>query len=138
MAVFWSWIHDPNVPASGVNYRPLPKGLWDGHDWDEQHHRCSNNVPMPNQAFWQDVYPIKWTVTSLYDDVSRITFEVEIDQPGSDRTEWINQSNGSVANQANRTTALGPNLYARGIYISNVSGATRPFTIVGNAIDGEL
>lgn len=122
----WSWIHDPAIPRSGVNNKPLPKGDWGDQYWPEaQTSRCSNNYPLANPQIPEPFGPT-WVVTSSTDPVGQITFDVAVDQSGSDLTIWKNQKNGGAAGQLTQE----PHKDARGLYICNVHGATGPFSIV--------
>lgn len=132
MGTTWKWetIDDGDgrqTLVDGVNFTSLPKGQWLDHYWSTaQTSRCSNNCPMPLWEFWQ-THPFKltWQVHST-ETLSKIFFSVSADQPGSDLRLWTDLRNGSVV------TGVGwqPNLNASGLYICDVRGATKPFSIV--------
>ncbi len=136
MGKVWVWeMYDVNGDGkeelvAGVNFEPLPKGQWFEHYWGEaQHSRASNNCPMPEWEWWNQLPGgVQWKVISD-EDISRITFSVACDLPGSDMTVWTNLKDGTYS----EIPHIVPNyLSARGMYVCDVRGATRPFTIVGN------
>ena len=68
------------VATVHVNFRPL-NGNWDGQNWDQQSHRCSNNFlsgpvpPVPPAG----ASNLLWQIDGL-DDPASVTFNV---------SEWI-------------------------------------------------
>jgi hypothetical protein len=132
MGTLWYWqTEDPGNGkqqlVAGVSPVPLQKGQWFDHYWgDAQTSRCSNNCPMPFWGFWNTLpYALEWHLTTD-EDAANITFSVAADEPGSDLTLWTGQSHKSIAGVA----PWSPSLQARGLYICNVRGATKPFSIV--------
>ncbi|MDW5267588.1 MULTISPECIES: hypothetical protein [Acidobacteriaceae] len=114
--IIWTWLKDGN-PNSGVNFRPLPKGDWDGVAWDGQHHRCSNNVPFGGPPVSPTAYefipPITWSISATKDNPANIFFDVEIDEPDTDLTILKNQNVAMQVGSANKwatTKGLGKQL----------------------------
>lgn len=133
--VFWSWLKN-GTPNSGVNFRPLPKGNWDGVSWDEQQHRCSNNVAFEGPPIIPKAYeffpPITWTISATTDDVANIFFDVEVDEPGSDLTILKDQNVAMPVGSSNQWATNKGLKNPRGFYISNVRGATMNFSLIGS------
>jgi hypothetical protein len=139
MQIIWSWPYDQSKPNSGVNFRPLD-GNWGGISWGKQSSRCSNNGnlgPGPFGDFYGEYSQLIWTVSSIYDDSTKISFDVAIDQPDTDLTVLKNQSDNHLSSNFTMHFVTNKPLKnsARGIYICNVNHATQPFTIVVTAPD---
>lgn len=137
--IMWTWLKDGN-PNSGVNFRPLPKGKWDGVEWDGQHHRCSNNVPFGGTPVSPTAYlfipVITWSITATNDNPADILFDVEIDQPDTDLTLLKDQSTAPPTGPDNKwATTKGMGKDVRGYYISNVRGATMTFSLTASISD---
>jgi hypothetical protein len=130
------------VGSVHVNFRPLD-GEWDGQTWDPQEARCSNNFmngphpPVPPAG----AANIVWEVIAT--DANSIVFDVSVDLAGSDEAIFTGLKNGITTAylrefQPTDTGADGSKFYGRtrleqvykrGIYISNVFGASQDFTI---------
>lgn len=133
------WVHNPNSPKSGVNFRPLLPGQWEDEGWqDAQDARCSNNRRI--QIPIGETNAIQWSVESAKDNSNVIRFNVSIDLPGSDPVAWWYQGNKSVV----AVNTLPPGLLPPGLplqkvtqydfYIASVQGANMPFTVKAIAV----
>jgi hypothetical protein len=132
--VLWNWLKKSGTPNSGVNFRPLPKGNWDGVQWDGQQHRCSNNIAFGGPPIIPTAYdffpPITWSISATDDNPADIFFDVEVDEPGTDLTILKDQNVGMPVGATNKwATKKGLGKNPRGYYISNVRGATMPFSL---------
>jgi hypothetical protein len=111
---------------------PLPKGVWDGQYWSEaQHSRASNDrlVDPPGGG----ISAIQFVVTDAAGNPDEISFNVAIDQSGSDPTCWTGLGNGSVVELEPVLQHLGLTLAQaneRGFYICEVRGARAPFEVI--------
>lgn len=128
-----------------VNNKPL-SGSWDGHAWEPQTARCSNNFmsgPNPPVAPPSAAGGLVWQVVGP-PDPSSVVFSVMVDLPGDDEVLFTGVRNGNTTPflPIPNVDALGEDhatklhrghrwdeYYLRGIYIARVFGAPVPFTI---------
>lgn len=130
-----------------VDFHPL-SGSWDGHHWDRQQARCSNNFmsgPTPPLAP-PGVRALVWEVTGI-SDPDAVVFNVSVDLPGDDDVLFTGVRNNTETSYLPTPTKddekEDPPLhngyrwdeyYHRGIYIASVEGAPAPFTVTANGI----
>jgi hypothetical protein len=147
------------IASVHVNNRPL-SGDWDGHHWDQQEHRYSNNImsgPTPPIPPASAAGGLLWQVVGR-DDPDSIVFKVLVDRPGDDEVLFTGVRNNTETSYLPAPTITDRGVdgtpfhngqrwdeyYNRGIYIADVHGASGPFMInvvgVGscNTMTGEL
>lgn len=143
------------IASVHVNNRPL-SGDWDGHSWDHQDTRCSNNFmsgPTPPVPPASAAGGLLWQIIGLTDP-DLVVFNVAVDLNGDDEVLFTGVRNntetsylplptitehgqdGTPFHNGNRWDEY----YNRGIYIASVHGASEPFmvNVVGASCTGPL
>lgn len=118
-----------------TNDGPLPKGVWDGKQWDKQHSRASNDklIEPPHGSSAS----IRFVIIGTTDNVDEISFNVAIDRAGSDKTCWKDVVNSSIESLGTALEEVHLTLAEanqRGFYICEVKGATQPFDVVAQFV----
>jgi hypothetical protein len=103
-----------------VNNKSLPKGVWDGQQWDAQTARCSNNFDSGQIPAGGIIWQVEVEGGANPDSV---TFNVAMDNQG------INSNDTTAFSGLRNHVTTSPIVATGPYYIAKVNGASQPFML---------